>query len=830
MKMCRKTKLARLMVSSLAMLLMLFGCSGGDGAAGPAGAPGAPGAPGLNATQVPVSLASLSPEALETLQMTATVSSITIQSPLTVTFTVKNKANGQPLTGMDGKNAAGTALNNLRFALAKLVPGTNGSPDQWVSYMVTTTSRPTTENTGTLTANADGSYTYVFVKDIKDTTQTGGVTFEPNLTHRLTIQCSGSVSGTTGTIYNPMNVAYDFIPGADGIGKPVAATDTQREIVTIEACNECHGKLAMHGGGRTETKYCVVCHTDQRRIGQTASTSTAGAFAAIVKDATGRVTSASTYIADGEVVGNFAVMVHKIHMGTRLTKNNYNYAQVLFDTIGYPQDPTNCRKCHKGDTPAQLAAAPQANNWKTTPTRLACGACHDNVDFAAGTNHVGGAKADDSFCVLCHDALSIETAHATENATPNNPSVPAGAVNFTYEVSSVTVNASNEPVVTFRILKNGTPVAFNAYAGTTDVDAKNFVASGLLTGFTGSPSFLVAYADGTDTTVDYNNKGKAAAQPPSVSIAELATGASGTLAAGTTAGTYVATLKQAVGSRNSTTGALTPANLVPATFPVGAKMRAVALQGYFTQVYTTDRNGDGSVTTADNLARHTVAAWKGATGDTARRAVVDDEKCAKCHEWFEGHGGNRVKTTLVCVMCHNPNLSSSGTTVALAAAEATQNFKDMIHSIHASKFRTTAYTHNRAKSGVNGFYDWSPTGNHPVHYPGILKNCETCHIAGTYDVELPASALWTTDVTKPAAPVVPADITAARLTLPNATDLVSSPISSTCVACHDGALPVAHIQSNGGALKVLRGSANTEQCVLCHGPGKVADVTVMHNR
>jgi len=57
-------------------------------------------------------------------------------------------------------------------------------------------------------------------------------------------------------------------------------------------------------------------------------------------------------------------------------------------------------------------------------------------------------------------------------------------------------------VITFAILKgvNSTPTTTVVFdlctAGTTTV----------MTGFTGSPSFLVAYADGTDTSVDLTTK------------------------------------------------------------------------------------------------------------------------------------------------------------------------------------------------------------------------------------------------------------------------------------------------------------------------------------
>ena len=76
---------------------------------------------------------------------------------------------------------------NLAFAIAKLVPGANGSPSKWVSYMVTTVptttaaaaaTRPSTDNTGTLVDNGDGTYKYTFYRDItKIKSQVDGMTF-----------------------------------------------------------------------------------------------------------------------------------------------------------------------------------------------------------------------------------------------------------------------------------------------------------------------------------------------------------------------------------------------------------------------------------------------------------------------------------------------------------------------------------------------------------------------------------------------------------------------------------------------------------------------------
>ena len=79
-----------------------------------------------------------------------------------VNFTVTNDA-GNPVAGLGSTSKSSTAtvagLTNLSFALAKMVPGTNGSSSRWVSYIVTSVpttssaaapSRPSTDNTGTL--------------------------------------------------------------------------------------------------------------------------------------------------------------------------------------------------------------------------------------------------------------------------------------------------------------------------------------------------------------------------------------------------------------------------------------------------------------------------------------------------------------------------------------------------------------------------------------------------------------------------------------------------------------------------------------------------------
>jgi len=214
-------------------------------------------------------------------------------------------------------------------------------------------------------------------------------------------------------------------------------------------------------------------------------------------------------------------------------------------------------------------------------------------------------------------------------------------------------------------------------------------------------------------------------------------------------------------------------------------------------------------------------------GDDVRRTSVNMDKCLDCHEIFEGHGGNRVDDPQVCVTCHVPNLSSSGRTVNLAHPEATNNLRDMLHGIHGAGVRTTAYEFVRIRGGNEYVYDWSH-----VEFPGEISNCETCHDAGAFELPLVDNTLVTTNVTTDGVNAAPADVTAARATVPNATDLIISPMTSSCYFCHDGEAAVAHMEQNGGAIDWPRAQYLTEKpyetCAVCHGSGKIADVMPVH--
>lgn len=164
-----------------------------------------------------------------------------------------------------------------------------------------------------------------------------------------------------------------------------------------------------------------------------------------------------------------------------------------FAAVGFPSDVRNCEKCH-ADTA-----------WKEKPSRLACGTCHDNVNFSfagarsafeprygkcddggafvtdangrpqcvnAGATYVGeiahpgGRQLDDTQCYLCHQdggMAPIAYVHAKPVPTSGAPRVNNKAGKFTVETTwsgkaGAYYVAGEAPVLTVVIKQGGTPI------------------------------------------------------------------------------------------------------------------------------------------------------------------------------------------------------------------------------------------------------------------------------------------------------------------------------------------------------------------------------------
>lgn len=730
---------------------------------------GRTGAPGASAVVV-VDASTASDETLQGLDVVSEVTSVTIASPPVVRFTVTT-AGGVPIVGLVPFWEENDRF--VRFTLSKLVPGQDGDPDSWVAY-VREDGEPTYDTGSSLVDNRDGSYTFTFLTDVKNVT---GVTYEPTLTHRV----AGQVGQLSTVPLEEQNLWMDFVP----TGSPVTH---RRDIAVMERCNECHDNLVFHGR-RFQVEYCVQCHNPDLAMGE----------------------------------GDFSFMIHRIHSaGTfAILDDGVDYSEVT-----YPQDAANCRKCHDEVD----SATPQADHWMTLPNIAACDGCH-NV-FATNT-HSGPALTDNTACTLCHgpgEAEEVLRHHTTPNTTRNNPELIAGQRRITYKLISAEVDGSNDVTIRFKILSNGTPLDLTDLP--TDLVDPNTMRAHRY------PAFLLAWAqpqDGISDPADYNNLGERSAQPLGLGLDDFSpieTGSPiGTLAFNPVNGIMKATITDA-GSQ----------------FPVGATLRAVALEGYMQQ----DLDADG----ADDVSLHTPSVVAAVAGDRVRREVVDASSCSDCHEYFEGHGGNRVFTygsDMVCTLCHVPNLSSSGRTIdptdndlagelgadPLVFPEDAQNFKDLIHGIHASDFRTRDFEHVRG--GRQGYYNWDE-----VTFPrgASTSKCMLCHKEGTYELPLEDGVLATTVRTTGVSDGLDADLNdveAAFQSVPNTTDWVNTAMASSCFYCHTSTAAWAHMASNGALVSppgVADGPQSNrtllatayESCAVCHGPGKISDVAVVHNR
>jgi len=189
----------------LAAALAFGGCSGDDGADGKNGKNGADGLDGQDGPPGPtvINAFQVSDETLAGLDVVSEITNIEIASPPRVTFTLATST-GVPITGIvpfwEDSN------RYVRFSMTKLLPGTDGDPDSWVSYTRDgTTNEPDYDTGSSLIDNGDGSYEFTFLTDVTDVP---GVPYEPTLTHRV----AGQI-GSRSVSLEPQNLFHDYVPG-----------------------------------------------------------------------------------------------------------------------------------------------------------------------------------------------------------------------------------------------------------------------------------------------------------------------------------------------------------------------------------------------------------------------------------------------------------------------------------------------------------------------------------------------------------------------------------------------------------------------------------------
>ena len=854
----------------MAALIAVFVASCGGGSSSSSGAPPSVGIPpAATALAAAVNAAAAlaandsatnSSAAFAVLQG-AGVSAVTVNSPPKVNFTVFS----------DGAVKQGLTLNDVSFVIAKLVPGVDGEPDQWVNYIyrtekatagvgpngvpaLKTAQQATADGKQTdaalkaaqLVYNADGYYTYTFKTDIKDVAQTNGVVFEPARTHRVAIQLSYTNAAGAAIKVNPY---FDFT--IDANGNSVAVTDPAktRKMTDVSSCNSCHDKLALHGGGRVDTQLCVMCHNP------------------------------GTTDANSGNVLNLATMVHKIHAGKLLKQAldaglggedytiwGYRDSKNDYAEVGFPQDLRNCTKCHSGAN----TSTPQGDNWKTKVSKPACLTCHaSKAGSAWNAYHTtiaiayllrSDAVATDIpnvVCAACHRPgtnISPEVVHFNQAQT--------NSAKYKMNIESTAYDAATRKVTVKYFLSDPTngDKAYKLEGDPRFAGLRFYLA---YQSMVGQPSVVTEFSS-------YNNGGSSARVDA---------------IAGTNDGNNHYTAQIAVPADTATSVAGGTARVISYGYAMEAKLAAKSA--------AVPRALDSPAATVNVPVQNAFQELALSGTLTPRRTIVATEKCNACHGLLGTAAGSNTLSVAFhsgdrniveqCVVCHDVNrMSSTVMTNGMALNESYQ-FKRMIHGIHGGAARSYAFTHGNAvvgefgKDGVlgplggrfladqkvtikgvsttvipagtlvapgatfqtiadmintaraNAGYTGTPAVaadnfSAEVAWPGPIAvgtgiDCNACHVNDSYkNDKSPLGAV----VAKPSG-----------VTDPMGWQVIS-PKAATCTACHDSSKALSHVASFGNASFSTRTQAQSmltqEVCDDCHASGSFKGVDIVHGQ
>ena len=716
-----------------------------------------------------------------------------------VTFILKDKNDA-------GLGAGGNVSKSaIRFALARLIPGTNGEPDKWEDYITRTRTSTTypgvTISQGTTETATGGNLTYVGKVSGQWTYEfsSANVIVDSSKfaqTHRVAMQVTGMTSNPT----------KDFRPDAG----PIALT---KSVVHEDICNDCHAPLRIHGS-RYTADYCVTCHNPST--------------VAFGKEFSGNVVKSYTNSSGNTaliVSADFQNVVHKVHTGKNLPSitsgagGNYIYGTTSY-LKSFPRDTgmRDCTNCHKS-----TSKTPDYANYQTKPSMEACGSCHDSANFATGTGFKSIAshkvQTNNSECATCHKPADIIAYHDTKA----RKAITAGEyVKYNLISAGNTTPGANAYVI-FTVT--------NPKLATTDAA---YYYSNVTTDSNINPiTFRLAYSGNSNgsTGGDWDNYFE-----------------NGTLSKGTSSGNYQGTMNVSV-SKAVSIGSNQYKATFTAPIPAGAVGPAIiGTDGHPKYLFP----GETVATSANEPNEILAIAITGT--EKGRRTIVDNNKCMKCHGHLAGHGAGRLDEVQLCAVCHNPNMAdnmhrverqtlTSGTgsgnlkisggsanTIVGGKMGESLDMKTMIHGLHAPKVRTSPYTVYRTRSGTS--YEYVFDAN-LVEFPGEVSNCLTCHkdttgsTQPTYAFPLSAKLVGSTIY----------DVTQSNNNISGVgEDTKITPAASVCSACHDSAMARAHMVQNGAnfattqtAIQAAVSAGNVlETCETCHGPGKTADVKTVH--
>ena len=775
------------------------GTGGSAGEGGTGGTAGTGGAAGTGGTGGVVDISDL--EELNNLvqmgePLVAEITDVTVSSPPVMSFTLGTQG-GQGVTGILEVPGA-----SVRGTFVKLVPGaTANETERWESYinriveggegaelpqaLQASQDRATPE---TLVDNGDGTYVFTYVTDVTNVTEPVPVSWEPSYTTRAGLEIR------VDDLLNPDNPTWDFVPdGSAGSG--------EKAITTTETCNRCHDRLALHGDGRFTEDYCVTCHTLGTRDPEF-----------------------------GEVL-DMAYMTHSIHASALRASFNPPLPFIVegfggtvhdYSEVTYPQDvrsspnggTTPCQTCHQ-----ESNESPEGNLWAETVNSTACGGCHTDRLVESDTDPETGVSVylmahpftvppqnfPDSACLQCHNNPVFDPPINTALVHEIPTVIARGA--FRYEILGATnTNVGEFPSVTFRVVdpENGdAPYDLAEVDGPFDNDQARLAV-------------MVAWPSSDYSNIDTGSevagfRPGSPAQNVSMDPLSLCVPPS-TRCADNGDGSYTITSDVAV-PEGLTGNSLT-----------------VAIEGH--------PGVDGLEIPVTGAVDYFAISENGGAG-TPREQIVSIEKCNDCHSILSLHGNNRTDNIELCVTCHNAQATDiRARAEAGVEGEVPIHFKTMIHGIHNATEGLVIY-------GFGGsVHDYSE-----VTYPGLLYNCDSCHIESSFYPTNPDDTFRfaTTFISdnfdnaefpEEVVPTAPRTEQRAATLANQEDDFNITANAAACTSCHTGASTVSHAEIPGGALFAVKQlndgvflppDAPVETCTFCHGQGSsVSDTATSH--
>jgi OmcA/MtrC family decaheme c-type cytochrome len=266
-----------------------------------------------------------------------------------------------------------------------------GPTSDYVNQVTETIFRASPETSSAVEEVSDGAYRYTFEYTLPDD---ASGTYAVGLEGYVLETIKGAVDPVRVAGFNP--VTYVALGG----GEP----EPRRQVISNELCNACHKELALHGGMRQNTEYCVTCHN---------------------------TTASDEEVRPEEALPptsiHFKALIHRIHRGEERAQKPYivygfQGSTHDFTELRFPGNLADCETCHLPSTytlplpeGVQPTTVRQENRTVNTtlPIRSACTACHDSV-AVAGHAELETTSRRIEACEVCHgpgSEFDVATVH-----------------------------------------------------------------------------------------------------------------------------------------------------------------------------------------------------------------------------------------------------------------------------------------------------------------------------------------------------------------------------------------------------------------------------------